>query len=73
MTKEDEKDKTGKRIKKTIKERGMRQPEVADRVGISKSYLHNIKAGIMGAPAKTLARIARVIGTSAEYLKRGKK
>ena len=66
-------DSTGKRIKKTIKEKNMTQPEVADKAGISRSYLHNIKAGIFDPPIKTLARIGRVLGTSIDYLKRGRK
>jgi transcriptional regulator with XRE-family HTH domain len=63
---------TGKRIKKTIKERKTTQPEVADKADISKSYLHNIKAGISKPSIRVLARIAKALNVSIDYLKRGK-
>lgn len=66
-------DKTGKRIKKEIKEKGTTQKETAAKAGISRSYLHGIKSGIFDPSMKTLARIARALGTSVDYLKRGKK
>lgn len=63
----------GKRIKKTIKEKDTTQPEVADKADISKSYLHNIKAGVSKPSVRVLARIAKALNTSIDYLKRGKK
>ncbi len=62
----------GKRIKAEIKEKGTTQKEVAKDARVSRSYLHGIKAGIFDPSVKTLVRIARAIGTSFEYLKKGR-
>lgn len=66
-------DSTGKRIKKTIKDKNTTQPEVADKADISKGYLHNIKAGVSKPSVRVLARIAKALGTSIDYLRHGKR
>ncbi len=64
----------GRRVKKSVKESGMTQEEVADRSDMSKSHLHKMKIGATKSTLSALSRVGRVVGRSLGwYLKKEKK
>lgn len=64
---------TGKRIKQKIKEEGTTQKDVARDVDVSKSHLHDVKQGRERASIGLLARLAKRLDTSVDYLLRGRR
>jgi len=57
-------------IRRLIKERGLTQQELADKVGISRVHLNNILTGKKGKriPQETLQKIAQALGVSVSEL-----
>ncbi|UII56510.1 helix-turn-helix domain-containing protein [Cytobacillus spongiae] len=59
----------GKRIKQARLKRGYSINELAERAGVSKSYLSYIERGIQENPSlQVLAKLAKTLGTSVEEL-----
>lgn len=51
----------GNNIKKIRKERGLSQIDLADKVGISRTYMSDIERGAKNASMKTIVNIANVL------------
>lgn len=64
MTKED----TGRRISALLKNNGMSQRELAERVGATESAVSKYISGGREPRAEVLANIATALGTTVEYL-----
>ncbi|MCG8400852.1 MAG: helix-turn-helix domain-containing protein [Firmicutes bacterium] len=63
----------GKRIKKKLKEEHKSQKEVADKTDVSKSYLHAVKQEQVRPSLRFVARAAKALHTSVDYLLKGRK
>lgn len=61
----------GKRIAKVREQRGWKQKELADRAGMSVTFLSEIENGKRNLSSGKLLRIADELGTSMDYLARG--
>jgi transcriptional regulator with XRE-family HTH domain len=61
----------GQRIKNRRLELGLKQEELAQRVGISNGFLSDIENGKRGISAETLLDIGRVLGLSLDFLMKG--
>lgn len=59
---------TGERIAALLKEKGMTQRELADRVGATESAMSKYVNGEREPRAEVLANIATVLGTTSAYL-----
>lgn len=64
MTKEE----TGQRIRTLLKNSGMSQRELAERVGATESAVSKYVSGEREPRAEVLANIATALGTTVEYL-----
>ena len=62
------KEETGKRIAALLKERGMTQRELAERVGATEASVSKYVNGEREPRAEMLANIATVLGTTSEEL-----
>ena len=49
----------------------LRQPEMAERLGMSLSLYSKLEANRVTTPLRTIARIARILNTSVEFLQDG--
>lgn len=58
----------GKRVRTRRKELGLKQEELAARVGISASFFGHIERGSRVASIETLVSMANALNTSADYL-----
>ena len=58
----------GMRIYKERKELGLTQEELADRSGLSQSFLTCIERGEKGLGFDSIIRISQALGTSTDYL-----
>ena len=61
----------GKRIHKKRKELGMTQDDLADRSGLSQSFLTCVERGEKGLGYDSIIKICDALGTSADYLLTG--
>lgn len=61
----------GKRILKTRKELGLTQEELADRSGLSQSFLTCVERGEKGLGFSSIVKISHALGTSTDYLLTG--
>lgn len=61
----------GKRIYKKRKQMGLTQEELADRSGLSQSFLACIERGEKGLGFDSVIRISCALGTSTDYLLMG--
>ena len=64
--------KIGSRIQKVRKEKGLRQEEMADSVGLSLNSISRIERGNQGLYAENLKQICAVLDTSSDYFLFGK-
>lgn len=62
----------GQRVKQRRRELGMSQDSLAQRAGISKSFLSDLETGKRSLGAETLLDLARAMGLSLDYLMTGK-
>ena len=62
----------GQRIRQVREARGMSQVRLADRAGLSKSFLSDLENDKTGPSGRNLLLIADVLGTSTDYLLRGR-
>lgn len=60
----------GRRIKKTMKDRGLTQKQLAELAQISLSYVRAIEQDRVIPSPKTLAKIAKALHTSIKQLER---
>lgn len=58
----------GERIRAARKERGLTQDELAERIGMNGRHLSRIETGKLGAPKRTLLRIAEGLDIAVEDL-----
>ena len=58
----------GQRIKNSRVKRGLSQTKLAEKVGVAKATILRIEAGKQNPSAKVLARIAKALNISADYL-----
>lgn len=56
------------RIKTLIKEKGMKQKHICAQLGLSETYLSNIKNGKDRMTCERLKKIAEMLDTTTEYL-----
>jgi len=62
----------GQRVKQRRRELGLSQDALAQRAGISKSFLSDLETGKRSLGAETLLDLARAMGLSLDYLMTGK-
>jgi len=62
----------GERVKQRRRELGLSQDALAQRAGISKSFLSDLETGKRSLGAETLLDLARAMGLSLDYLMTGK-
>lgn len=56
----------GKKLKKARKEKGLRQSDVAKKVGITSNYYSMIERGIIESPGSVvMTKVAKVLGLEA--------
>ena len=59
----------GQVLRRLRKERGLRQQEAADKIGIHHTYLSKLESDRVGPPRNpTILRLAGVYGINADYL-----
>ena len=63
--------KTGQRIKRLRKEKGMTQDKAAQMLGLTRSLYNETEGGRTGMKAVTLARMAALFDTSADFILTG--
>src|SRR4051812_27172706 len=61
----------GQRIKNRRLELGLKQEQLAQKVGISNGFLSDVENGKRGISAETLLDIGRVLGLSLDFLMKG--
>lgn len=61
----------GERLRFVREERGLSVEELADRAGVSKSFLWEVERDRSGISGEKLLKVANVLGASLDYLLRG--
>lgn len=62
----------GERVRQYRRTRGMKQEELAERVGVSCSFIGHIERGEKKASAETIVSLCAVLDISTDYLLLGK-
>lgn len=63
--------KVGERVRRRRNELGLKQDELAQKAGISKSFLSDLENGKRSLGAETLLDLSRAMGLSLDYLMTG--
>lgn len=58
----------GRALRAEREKKGMTQPEVAEKLGVTKVAVHQWEAGKRSMYAQTLSEYCRVLGVSIEYI-----
>lgn len=64
-------DKFGKRIRSLRLEKGLSQEELADKVGLHRTYIGAIERGEQNVSIDNIAKLAKTLGKSIEELFKG--